>query len=206
MSPTSGTGSQLRERRRLRMVDEIERTALDLFKERSFDTVSLDEIADVVGISRRTFFRYFPSKNDLILHNVRRHAAELVAALSERPESEPALEALKSAYLTMADSYQRERDVMQLRFRILEESPSLRAQTSGELLSLADSVGEILAVKLNLTDPLDIRPRLMAITSMSAVLLAVEVWLAGDGPLAPLIGSNFDVLVRGFADANECLP
>jgi len=202
------TGSELREGRRRRMVDEIEACALNLFTERSFDSVSLDEIADSAGISKRTLFRYFPNKSDLVLHGLRQHIDLLGRALATRPPRESALEALRGAFLEMAGSYESERETMRARFRILDQVPSLRAQSFGEMSSLLDSISAVIATKLDLDPVSDIRPLLVATATISTVLAALQLWLDEDcDDLTGLIGRAIDLLVGGFAVFEDaCQP
>src|SRR5687767_11738816 len=63
-----GVRPSLAQRNRERARDEVARVAVRLFDRRGFDAVSVDEIARRAGVSRRTLFRYFPSKEDLVFH------------------------------------------------------------------------------------------------------------------------------------------
>lgn len=89
----------LQARRRLLVQDEIERAALRLLLARGYDAVSIDDIAAVVGMSGRTFFRYYATKDEIL----RRFQAGLHEALIEtfkdRPADESALEALRARRL-----------------------------------------------------------------------------------------------------------
>ncbi|MGW0766866.1 TetR family transcriptional regulator [Streptomyces sp. NPDC002676] len=76
----------LRERKKLRMYQEVSDTAVRLFLERGFDAVSVAEIAAAAGISKPTLFRYFPAKEDLVLHRIADHeteAARIVAGAAD---------------------------------------------------------------------------------------------------------------------------
>src|SRR5262245_64809249 len=88
----------LTERRRRLLRDEIGRIAVDLFAARGFDAVTVDDTADAVGTSQRTFFRYFASKDAIVLDLARRIDQRLLDALDARPASEGALTALRNAY------------------------------------------------------------------------------------------------------------
>ena len=68
----------LQQRRRLETAAEVSRVAMLLFAERGFDAVTVDEIAAAAGISPRTFFRYFASKDDIVLQYRRRLDERLV--------------------------------------------------------------------------------------------------------------------------------
>ena len=61
----------------------VERAALDLFTRRGFEGVTIDEVADVAGISRRTFFRYFATKADAVWGDFSAHVDRLAALLRD---------------------------------------------------------------------------------------------------------------------------
>ncbi|MEW1774056.1 helix-turn-helix domain-containing protein [Streptomyces sp. NPDC086777] len=66
----------LRERKRRRMYEDVSDTAVRLFLARGFDAVSVAEVAAAAGISKPTLFRYFPAKEDLVLHRIADHETE----------------------------------------------------------------------------------------------------------------------------------
>src|ERR1043166_5369694 len=80
----------LRERHRKRTAADLEEAALKLFTEKGFDAVTIDDIAASADVSRRTFFRYFASKEDVILADHPKRLGELQAALDRPPADAPA--------------------------------------------------------------------------------------------------------------------
>src|SRR5438445_5057457 len=117
--------SGLRERRKRLTAAELEAAALRLFGERGFDSVTVDDMAAQADVSRRTFFRYFASKEDVLLSDHPRRLAHLRRALAGRPENESALTALRQAILSMAGGYEEERQRLLDRARIMAQTPSL---------------------------------------------------------------------------------
>src|SRR5437773_11582051 len=93
----------LRERRKRLTAAELEAAALRLFGERGFDAVTVDDIAAEADVCRRTFFRYFASKEDVLLSDHPRRLAELRQGLAARPPEEPVLTALRHTLLELAD-------------------------------------------------------------------------------------------------------
>ena len=94
---TQSLALQLRAKRSEMMASEFEAVALRLFAERGFDEVTVEEIASEAHISVRTFYRYFPSKEDVLQLQIGRRSAALQAALSARPADEPPLHSLRLA-------------------------------------------------------------------------------------------------------------
>jgi AcrR family transcriptional regulator len=75
----------LRERKRQRMYRDVSETAIRLFLERGFDAVSVAEIAAAAEISKPTLFRYFPAKEDLVLHRIADHEQESARVAAQGP-------------------------------------------------------------------------------------------------------------------------
>ena len=95
--------TDMRQQRREFTVAEIARSGIALFVERGFDDVTVDQIAEAAGISARTFFRYFPSKSDVLREHQRFLFDRLTRALAARPANESATVALRKAFLATAE-------------------------------------------------------------------------------------------------------
>src|SRR5688500_19540599 len=123
MTPSTVAPAEgLRERHRKRTAADLEEAALALFCERGFDAVTIDDIAAAADVSRRTFFRYYASKEDVILSDHPKRLDELHAALNRRPADEPALTALRHAVLSLAGTYEEQRDHMLARSRLVPDT------------------------------------------------------------------------------------
>ncbi|WP_427166827.1 TetR/AcrR family transcriptional regulator [Streptomyces sp. C1-1] len=75
----------LRERKKRRMYEVVSETAVRLFLEKGFDVVSVAEVAAAAGISKPTLFRYFPAKEDLVLHRIADHETEAARVVAQGP-------------------------------------------------------------------------------------------------------------------------
>ena len=87
--PTEPLAERLREKRSEMMLSELEGVALRLFDERGFNDVTVQEIADETQISVRTFYRYCPTKEDVLQLRIDQRSEALRAALSARPRTNP---------------------------------------------------------------------------------------------------------------------
>ena len=193
----------LRERHRKRTAADLEEAALELFCTKGFDAVTIDDIAAAADVSRRTFFRYFASKEDVILSDHPKRLDELQAALNRRPADEPALTALRHAILSLADSYEEQRDHMLARFRLVTDTPALEARSLCLQRNWETSVTAMLAERMGVDPAKDLRPGTVAATTMAAMRVATANWLAGggQGDLPAIVAAALDLLDGGLQAA-----
>lgn len=118
--------TNLRDVTRTAVRDEIARRAWALFAGRGFEATTVDEIAEDSGMSRRTFFRYFQAKEELVLVRLLESVDEVAARLQERPRSEPAWPALLAATRTLLEAQQANGEVTARLLAMLKE-PGLRS-------------------------------------------------------------------------------
>src|SRR5690349_20353631 len=120
----------LRQLKKARTRAELQRHALRLFRDRGYATTTVDDIAAAADVSRSTFFRYFPSKEDIVLFD---DVDPLMAeALAEQPAGTPLLTALRTALRTAFDRLSPEK-------RELEEA---RMELVRQVRELATAVRE----------------------------------------------------------------
>lgn len=95
----------LRERKKQLTYQAVSEAAISMFLERGFDKVSVAEVAAAADISKPTLFRYFPAKEDLVLHRFADHEDEAARVVSGRPEGVSPLEALRLHFLDGLDRH-----------------------------------------------------------------------------------------------------
>jgi AcrR family transcriptional regulator len=193
----------LRERNKLRRREQIADAALRLFAERGFDGATIDEIAEAADVSRRTFFRYFARKEDVILDWKRRTAEELREALVERPASESPLDAAHGALATVAAGYAERPDLTLALMRLFESAPKLHPD--GDYPAWDSVLTEGIAERLGV-DPLgDPGPRLLASVGVAVLTATVQSWAeaGGQGDLLALLDDGFAALRRATANSES---
>jgi AcrR family transcriptional regulator len=138
----SGTGAPkgegLRERKKRLMRQQLSDTATQMFMERGFDAVRVAEVAEACGVSEKTVFNYFPTKESLILDRLEATMASLRTGLAEPGVSpvEAALRILDDELGAMTSWLARQGDLVQAsatirRFgTLIQATPSLRAHQS----------------------------------------------------------------------------
>ncbi|MEU5420166.1 TetR family transcriptional regulator [Streptomyces sp. NPDC020667] len=100
---TDETG--LRERKKQRTRQALSETAIELFLARGFDQVSVADVAAAVEVSKPTLFRYFPSKEDLVLHRIADHQGEAARVVRERAAGQSPLAALRTHFLDRLEAH-----------------------------------------------------------------------------------------------------
>jgi AcrR family transcriptional regulator len=190
------TGDTAWERRRRLIRRDIEERALELLAERGYDGVSTEELAAAAGVSTRTFFRYFATKDDLLMAMPQRVAESLCASAIERPREETLIEAWR-AVATGADSWRHPEDLRTaVHFqRMLAKSPGLPNRIIRNGVLLAPFVAAV-ATRLDVDPENDLRPEVYGAAIRSALHVAVERWASDEGrsPLPTLFSEALDIL------------
>ncbi len=197
---TTSAPTSLRERNKARTRAELEEAAVGLFVRHGFERVTVDEIAAASGVSRRTFFRYFDSKEDVLLADQPRRLSELRAAFVVRPAGEPLLEVVRNALLTVADAYDRERKVMLPKVRIITSSPSVLARSLERQVAWERTLAELVAERLTVDPETSLAARVVGTTATAAMRAAVGLWLDSDEDvtLHALAAQALDLLAGGL--------
>ena len=195
------------ERRRRLLRDEIARIAIDLFTSRGFDVVTVDDIAEAVGTSQRTFFRYFATKDDIVLDLARRLDQRLLDALDARPASEGAVTALREAFCETSHVEPEDRARVVQLARVMSLAPALRARAHGEHVNDRDGVVDRIARRMGVASS-DPRARVL-VTSFSAVA-TVEFYRwadnGGDGNPRDAIAAALELLEAGTRHLDKLRP
>ena len=178
---------------------ELECVALDLFSERGFEATTVDDIAAAAGIGRRTFFRYYPSKNDVVWGDFDAGLGRLRARLAAAPPPTPVYAALRAevlAFNAVDDVEQpRHRERMALILRV----PALQAHSTLRYAAWREVVASYVGRRLGQV-PGDLLPQTVAHATLGACLAGYEQWLqTPDAPLLPLLDAALAAVGEGFA-------
>ncbi len=198
----------LRERKKLERRRCIEAAALDLFDAESFGAVTIDDIAAAADIAPRTFFYYFPTKEDVVLADYAGRLEAIVEELNQRPADEPPWEALRESFLVVAADYEAEREQLIRRFKIIATNPSVFARSLQLQAGWEATVATTLVQRED--PPLgDLNCLLFASAALAAMRSSLQHWLATSHktPLPTLIQECFDKLADGLttvSPADRC--
>ncbi|MFF8808601.1 TetR family transcriptional regulator [Streptomyces omiyaensis] len=205
MSTASGPRpSTLAQRKRQLVATELTETALQLFAHKGFEAVTVDEIATAAGVSKRTFFRYFASKEDVVVQFLAGMGADMRAELAARPAAEPPSAALLHAVsvplAACGDHAERTLPVV----RLILRSPALLARFLEHQAGWREELAGELASRLG-RDPAGIYPPLAAGMALAAFDTVLRRWSDGAGepdPLA-LVSRAFALLAPALDGAGE---
>ena len=159
----------LRERKKQRTREKIVEAAFELFAERGFDGTTIADIAEAAEIAPRTFFSYFPSKDDVVFYDFEETQAVIASWLHDREPGTNAIDALRAGIASGVEEIG-PGDVREkrLRKRLMRENESLAAHSEHLKGKLAELLGEAVAEDLG-DAPSDLRPRLVAAAFLAAI-------------------------------------
>ena len=186
--------TSLAERKRQLVRDELTEAALGLLAWRGFEATTIDQIVAAAGVSRRTFFRYFQSKEDVIVQFLGEVGAELRAALAGRPASEPPAVALRQAVSVFVEACADDPEKSLRLVQLMLGTPAVLARYLRMQAQWRDELARELARRAGLDPTRDLHPALAAAVALAAFDTALHQWAGQDG--APDLAALTD---RAFA-------
>lgn len=194
-------GLSRRERKKLQTRRALAAAALRLFADRGFEQTTIEDITEAVDVSPRTFFRYFDSKEEVVLPDKSEILGRLRQALAERPPDEPLWTSVREAILAFGATFsEEEMEIVLLRARLLASERALLARSLERQAVWEDIIADAVARRLSVDPAADLRCRLVAATAVAALRAAFYVWAAGGftGDFRNLVAEALDVLGRGI--------
>ncbi|MFI6996497.1 TetR/AcrR family transcriptional regulator [Nocardia sp. NPDC050175] len=159
----------LRERSRRAVQGEIVAVAIELFLSQGYDGTTIEQIAKAAGLSYRSFFRYFASKDDLLVQAMIATGAEIAATLHVRPDDETPWQALRRAFDPLLAQLSKDEQAIATT-KLMMQSPSLQAAHEAKQASWRQAIAEPLAARLTHID--DEREREMVADALAGAALA----------------------------------
>lgn len=196
-----GVASATTDRRAVRRAlvsAQIEQTALELFESRGFDDVTVDEVAAAAGVGRRTFFRYFPSKHDVVLGGLDDQLERMRDALRHAASDASPVDSIRTAFLAVNDYRNDELPVLRIRMRLVMSVPDLAAHSALRYQDWERALSDHVADRVGRGDAL--YPATLARAAIGVMQAVFAIWL--DQPereLRQLINGGFEHLATGFA-------
>jgi AcrR family transcriptional regulator len=165
----------LRQRKQQQTRERLTRMAMALFLERGFEATTLDDIAAAADISRRSFFHYFASKEDVVFAWQEEITAALIAAVAARPVNESMLAAAENAISAMVRQLKPGEAIAMARLK--RDNPALQARDQVKYEKLERALAEALGKRAgHKTERL--QARLVAMIATGAMRIGGEAWAA----------------------------
>src|SRR4051812_498394 len=185
VSPTTGAAGPaegLRERRKRQTRERIVAEGLRLFAEQGYAATTCEQVAAAADVSPATFYRYFPSKEDVVLRD--EYDPLLVAALEQRHEAEHPIDAVVAAITGLLEQAEpQEEQVIRDRMRLILGTPPLRARLHEQDEATVELVTGPIARRLGLP-PDDVQVRVLAAAIVAALHVGMVRWAVEGGTLA----------------------
>jgi mycofactocin system transcriptional regulator len=185
-------------RRRSTTPHHITDVAIDMFSARGFADVSVDDVAQAAGISRRTLFRYYASKNAIPWGDFDNHLAQLRDLLDNVGSGVRLGEALRDALLTFNTFDESETARHRQRMRVILQTAELQAYSMTMYAGWREVIAGFVARRLDCKTT-DLVPQTVAWTMLGVALSAYEHWLSDESvPLPVALGNAFDAVGAGL--------
>ena len=169
----------LQSRKRQLVRDAIYDAAINLFSQNGFDETTVDEIAEAAGISRRSFFRYFESKDDLLAQdaiNNGEHICQTVRLCSANLTLYEVVQRAVFAGVSFAENQPRTRQIVE----VASKSQSGKQAQLSRLVEQEDKLALAFAARIKSASQNNLKPRLISALTWAIIHSAVAAWFAGE--------------------------
>ncbi|WAH41277.1 TetR family transcriptional regulator [Alicyclobacillus fastidiosus] len=195
----------LRERKKMRTRVAIQQHALRLFREQGYQETTVEQIAEAAEVSPSTFFRYFPTKEDVVLSD--ETDPEIIAAFHAQPPEVNVVRALRNAFATVFATLPKdEQEAMFERGRLIFTIPELRARFLDNLAQSIQMVAGAVAERTH-RDSADFMVRTLAGALMGVGMSAGFMWMENpEMDLMAALDEAFSYIESGFPLTNRRNP
>lgn len=192
----------VRERARLALRTEIAQAMSNLFAQRGFDAVTVEEAASEVGISRATFFRYFGSKEDAVLAAIEASSIDYAAHVAALPpiDGENPWQLLLRAFKVALAHRGEHSEIERSRVRMINATVSLRTRMAQRRFAHEDALTPVLAARIASPDA----ARAIVAAALAGLDLAWRRWADGEEPtMARALDRVFEQLLSATSQARK---
>jgi AcrR family transcriptional regulator len=171
----------LRERKKERTRLALETAALELFDAQGYDVTTVEQIAERADVSTRTFFRYYPTKADVLLNDQAGRLAMIRELLAERPADESIMASLRAFMTAIAVELPSERHLLAAQARWWNESDLLLSAVRNHHAQIVDLLVEFVSARLDRPDPFSSGARAIASACVASLVGVTTEWITPGG-------------------------
>ncbi len=195
LSQNEAPPASLRERKKRLAQTTLEEAALRLFQQQGYERTSIQDIADAVMMSSRTFFRYFASKEEVLFVSLRVVLSEGIRLLQCMAPTESPRIALRTMLLHLASLYQQQRVSFLVRYQVAMKTPSVASLYLYALMETEPAMCDALCSHLEATVNRN-EIRFLVAIYMTVLRAAMTAWLENEarGDLISLLHEHLDYL------------
>lgn len=170
-----------------------------LFVEHGFDATTMDDIAAALGVGRRTLFRYYPSKNDVVWGEFNLVLDRMRTELRSGDQDRPIIEVVREAAVRSNTYPDKMLDELHVRLTLIQSVPGLQAHSMLRYAEWREVIAEYVANRLGCAAD-DLVPLATGHAALAASTAAFSRWVAHrDEDILQLIDRSYGLLVEGFA-------
>ncbi|MBG0852871.1 TetR family transcriptional regulator [Streptomyces spinoverrucosus] len=188
----------LRERKKIRTREAIRSATYRLIDEQGYEATTIEQIADRAEVSPSTVFRYFPTKEDIVLTD--EYDPLLLEELRARPADEPWLESMRQVMRkAIGLGIDEAREITELRCRLMAEVPAVRSRMMESMSQTGQLVAEAIGERTG-RDPQSLEVRVFTMSLIGGLMEVSQYW-ARTGfreDLADLVDRALTVYERGL--------
>jgi AcrR family transcriptional regulator len=178
MSTPTDPPPGLRERKKIKLRRLIQTESVRLFEAQGYEHTTVEQIAEAAETSTTTFYRYFPTKEDVVLDNDASPLFE--ATVATRPAGEPLAATIRAAMAAVVGAAEADRDHTLARMRLIETVPALEARYAGQERRTIDYLARLLADRTGRAGD-DYQIELVAFVLAGVLFTASRRWVADQG-------------------------
>jgi AcrR family transcriptional regulator len=202
LSPTDRPQLGLRERKKIKTREGIRAATYALIKEQGYDATTIEQIAERAEVSPSTVFRYFPTKEDIVLTD--EYDPLMLEELRNRPAGESWLDSVRHVmHLAIEANNREDPEVARMRAHLSVQVPAVRSRMVESMSATGRLLREAIAERHGL-DADSIEVRVYAMSFIGGLMEASMYWAENDfeGELSDLVDRALDVLEHGLPTEN----
>ena len=202
LSPADRPPLGLRERKKIKTRESIRAATYALIKEQGYDATTIEQIAERAEVSPSTVFRYFPTKEDIVLTD--EYDQLMAEELRARPAGESWMESVRHVmHLAIEANDREDPEVARMRAHLAVQVPAVRSRMVESMSSTGHMLRDAVAERHGL-DPDSLEVRVYAMSFIGGLMEASMYWAENgfEGELNDLVDRALDVLERGLPTEN----
>ncbi|WP_428986367.1 TetR/AcrR family transcriptional regulator [Streptomyces camelliae] len=203
LSPADRPQLGLRERKKIKTREAIRTATYALIQEQGYDATTIEQIAERAEVSPSTVFRYFPTKEDIVLTD--EYDPLMAAELRARPAGESWMDSMRHVLRKAVDANMAEGpEVVRMRTHLAVQVPAVRSRMFESMSETGRLLREVLAERSGL-DPDSLEIRVYAMSLIGGLMEVSMYWAENDftGELGDLMDRALDVLEQGLPGENR---